>query len=50
MPMFEQYKNENGADFSKRMRKQTKGGGMVKAANRFMKTYEMRKKEKDKSE
>ncbi len=49
MPEFTQYPNENGADFSTRMRKQAKGGSMVKAANRFMQTYEMRKKEKDKS-
>lgn len=50
MPEFKPYPNEDTGVFAKRMSKQAKSGGsMVKSANRFMQTYEMRKKEKDKA-
>ena len=49
MPEFTPYPDENSDDFAKRMQRQTKRGGMVRAANRYMQTYEMRKKEKEKS-
>ena len=45
MPQFEQYKDEGAGDFAQRMKKQTKQGGITRAANRFLQTD---KKKKDK--
>lgn len=46
MPMFEKYPDETSANFTQRMKKQTKQGGMVRAANRFLQTSDQKKKEK----
>ena len=36
MPEFAPYPNEGSAQFAQRMKRGAKGGGIVKAANRFM--------------
>lgn len=50
MPDFQPYPNESKADFARRMRRQSKGGSMVKAAKRFMLTAEQKKGKKEKRE
>lgn len=45
MPEFTPYPNETSADFAKRMRNQSRSGGMAKAAQRFVQTAEQKKKQ-----
>ena len=47
MPETSPYPNENSAAFAKRMKRQAKGGGMVKAANRFMRTQSEKEGKKE---
>ena len=48
MPEFEQYPNESKDAFAQRMKKQSGGGGMVRAANRFDQSKEQERPDKNK--
>lgn len=38
MPEFSKYPSESSEDFAERMKRKGKGGGLVKAAGRFLQT------------
>lgn len=46
MPEMTPYPNEGSADFASRMKKKSKGGSMVKAANRFIQTAQQKDQKK----
>lgn len=47
MPANSKYPTESSEDFMKRMMGKEKGGGMVKAANRFMRTQSEKEGKKE---